>query len=103
MVPTDLVNEGVVTGGGAADSELAGGGGGAQVTLVATGGGESVVAGGGGVSVSTSVTGQTVVLTGTVTVVTTMWSDGQSVTTGGQLVMVRMLVAQTVLVVHLGG
>lgn len=43
------------------------------------------------------------VLTGIVTVVTTVLWGGQTVQTGGQLVIVWTLVAQMTLVVHLAG
>ncbi|KAL2256366.1 hypothetical protein VTK26DRAFT_1782 [Humicola hyalothermophila] len=49
---------------------------------------------------ATSVIGHTVVLTGTVSVVTCPILSGQSVTVGGQLVMVYVLVAKTVEVVQ---
>ncbi len=48
----------------------------------------------------TSVTGHTVVLTGTMTVVSTVLWAGQLFTSGPQLVMVCVVVLKMVLVVH---
>lgn len=61
------------------------------------GGALQVCAGGGG---SSEVTGQTVVLTGTVTVVRTVLCAGQEVTVGWQLMIVLVVVLYTVLVVY---
>lgn len=93
----------VVAGGGGGDEDHAGReedhDGGEEVH----GGGATVEVGGAGFSVEVSVTGHTVVLMATVTVVRTVLWAGHLVSVGGQLVMVWTLVVQTVLVVHLGG
>lgn len=94
-MPTDLVD--VLTGGGGGGGGTAvvagGGGGGGGTGLVGGGAGASeLVAGGAGFSVSLSVTGQTVVLTGMVTVVRTVLCAGHLVSVGWQLVMVLVVV-----------
>lgn len=54
--------------------------------------GTTVAGGGGGLAVGVVVTGQTVVLTGTMTVVTRVLCAGHEGTAGGQLVTVRIVV-----------
>lgn len=89
----------VMTGSGAVVDQPGGGGGGGG-----SGGRELGGGGGGGTTSGVVVTGHTVVLTGTVTVVTTVppWA-GQLGTAGGQPVMVCTRVVYMVLVQNLGG